>query len=98
MYSRGFIATITAMAPASRTGQPRASTGARSSRAHLWLLQASSAGNATSDMINAAPSGMSWLSSMQDGFASAAQGNGLMIALGLAAISAASCSCCSPTP
>ena len=56
--------------------------------AYLWLLQASSAGHATSDMINAAPSGMSWLSSMQDGFASAAQGNGLVIALGLAAVSA----------
>jgi hypothetical protein len=57
--------------------------------AYLWLLQASSAANATHDMINAAPSGMSWLSSVQDGFASAAQGNGLIIALLLAALSAA---------
>ena len=57
--------------------------------AYLWLLQASAAANATSDMINAAPSGMSWLSSMQNGFASVAQGNGLIIALVLSALSAA---------
>jgi hypothetical protein len=57
--------------------------------AYLWLLQASSATNATHDMINAAPSGMSWLSSLQDDFANAAQGNGLIIALVLAALSAA---------
>ena len=56
--------------------------------AYLWLLQASSAANATHDMINAAPSGMSWLSSVQDGFANSAQGNGLIIALLLAALSA----------
>ena len=56
--------------------------------AYLWLLQASSAANATRNMIDAAPSGMSWLSSMQDGFASVAQGNGLIIALVLAALSA----------
>jgi hypothetical protein len=57
--------------------------------AYLWLLEASAAGNATRDMINAAPSGMSWLSSMQDGFAKAAAGHGLLIALVLAALSAA---------
>jgi hypothetical protein len=57
--------------------------------AYLWLLQASSSANAIHDMINAAPSGMSWLSSMQDGFASAAQGNGLILALILCAVSAA---------
>lgn len=57
--------------------------------AYLWLLQSSSAADATRDMINAAPSGMSWLSSMQDGFASVAHGNGLIIALVLAAVSAA---------
>jgi hypothetical protein len=56
--------------------------------AYLWLLQSSSATNATRDMINAAPSGMSWLSSMQDGFANVAQGNGLPIAIVLAAVSA----------
>jgi hypothetical protein len=57
--------------------------------AYLWLLQVSAGPNATHDMINAAPSGMSWLSSMQDGFASAARGNGLVIALVLSALSAA---------
>ncbi|MGH2862763.1 MAG: hypothetical protein ACRDLT_14845, partial [Solirubrobacteraceae bacterium] len=57
--------------------------------AYLWLLQSSAAANATRDMINAAPSGMSWLSSLQDGFANAAQGNGLIIALCLSALSAA---------
>ena len=57
--------------------------------AYLWLLQASSGANASYDMINAAPSGMSWLSSMQDGFASVANGNGLIIALALSALSAA---------
>ena len=57
--------------------------------AYLWLLQASSSANSISDMINAAPSGMSWLSSMQDGFAGAAQGNGLILALILSALSAA---------
>lgn len=56
--------------------------------AYLWLLQSSSATNATRNMIDAAPSGMSWLSSLQDGFASVAQGNGLIIALALAALSA----------
>ena len=57
--------------------------------AYLWLLQASSSANAIHDMIGAAPSGMSWLSSMQNGFASAAQGNGLLLATILAAVSAA---------
>lgn len=57
--------------------------------AYLWLLQSSSAANATRDMIDAAPSGMSWLSSTQDGFASVAHGNGLLIALLLGALSAA---------
>jgi hypothetical protein len=55
----------------------------------LWLAAPSSSANAVHDTINAAPSGMSWLSSMQDGFASAAKGNGLVIALILAAASAA---------
>ncbi len=57
--------------------------------AYLWLLQSSSSANAIHDMINAAPSGMSWLSSMQDGFASVTQGNGLILALILCAVSAA---------
>lgn len=55
---------------------------------YLWLLQASAAPNAIHDMINAAPSGMSWLSSLQDGFASVTQGDGLVLAVILAAVSA----------
>jgi hypothetical protein len=57
--------------------------------AWLWLLAPSSSANATHDAINAAPSGMSWLSSVQDGAASVTKGNGLVIALVLAATSAA---------
>jgi len=56
--------------------------------AWLWLLGPNSTANATHDAINAAPSGMSWLSTVQDWVASAAQGNGLVIALVLAAVSA----------
>ena len=56
--------------------------------AWLWLLGANSGGNATRDAINAAPSGMSWLSTVQDWVASGAQGNGVAIALVLAALSA----------
>jgi hypothetical protein len=55
---------------------------------YLWLLQSSSSANAIHDMINAAPSGMSWLSSLQDGFASLTKGNGLIFALIFAALSA----------
>jgi hypothetical protein len=57
--------------------------------AWLWLQSASAAPNAIHDLINAAPSGMSWLSSLQDGFASVAKGNGVAISLVLAAASAA---------
>jgi hypothetical protein len=56
--------------------------------AWLWLVEAGGA-NGIHNAINAAPSGMSWLSSMQDGFASAAQGNGVVIALILAVASGA---------
>lgn len=56
--------------------------------AYLWLLQSSASPNAIHDMINAAPSGMSWLSSMQDGFASFTSGNGFIFALLMAAFSA----------
>jgi hypothetical protein len=56
--------------------------------AWLWLLGANNSANATHDLINAAPSGMSWLSSLQDWVANAAQGNGVVIALLLAALSA----------
>jgi hypothetical protein len=57
--------------------------------AWLWLQQSSSSANAIHDAINAAPSGMSWLSSLQDGFASVTKGNGLIFALIFAALSAA---------
>jgi hypothetical protein len=57
--------------------------------AWLWLTAPSSSANAVTNAINAAPSGMSWLSSTQNGFASAAAGNGLVIAFVFAALSAA---------
>jgi hypothetical protein len=57
--------------------------------AWLWLGSASAAPNAIHDLIDAAPSGMSWLSSLQDGFASVARGNGVAISLVMAAASAA---------
>lgn len=57
--------------------------------AWLWLLGPNSSANATRDAINAAPSGMSWLSTAQEWAASAAKGNGLPIALVLAGVSAA---------
>jgi hypothetical protein len=50
----------------------------------LWLLAVNSTANATTTLINAAPSGMSWLSTVQDWAASAASGNGLIIAVVLA--------------
>ena len=43
--------------------------------AWLWLVEAGGA-NGIHNAINAAPSGMSWLSSVQDGFASITKGNG----------------------
>ena len=54
----------------------------------LWLLEANSSANATRNAINAAPSGMSWLSTVQDWVANRAAGNGLIIALALALASA----------
>jgi hypothetical protein len=57
--------------------------------AWLWMLAPSSSANATHDAINAAPSGMSWLSTVQDWAANAARGNGLVIAIVLALASAA---------
>ena len=57
--------------------------------AWLWLLAPSSSANAVSNAINAAPSGMSWLSTVQDWAAKAAGGNGLAIAFVMAALSLA---------
>jgi hypothetical protein len=53
----------------------------------LWLLAVSSSADATRSLINAAPSGMSWLSTTQDWAANAATGNGLIIALALTFLS-----------
>ncbi len=55
----------------------------------LWLLAVNSSADATRTLINAAPSGMSWLSTVQDWVADAAKGNGLIIALVLAFVSVA---------
>jgi hypothetical protein len=56
--------------------------------AWLWLLGANSSADATREAVNAAPSGMSWLSTVQDWAANAARGNGTAIALVLALVSA----------
>ena len=55
----------------------------------LWLIGPNSSANATHDAIAAAPSGMGWLSSLQRHVADATKGNGLFIALVLAAVSVA---------
>lgn len=57
--------------------------------AWVWLMEPASSANATSGAIKAAPSGMSWLSEVQRWAAEGAKGNGLPIALVLAALSAA---------
>jgi hypothetical protein len=81
--------------PIGRPGGLLGVRGARLTWAVLWLVMAwlwleapSADPNAIHDAINAAPSGMSWLSSVQDGFASVSQGNGVVIAMILAAVSA----------
>jgi hypothetical protein len=56
--------------------------------AYLWLVEAGGA-NGIHNAIDAAPSGMSWLSSVQDGFANITKGNGLIFSLVLGALSAA---------
>ena len=57
--------------------------------AWLWLLAPNSSANATQDALTATDSGIGWLNSVQTHLASAAQGDGLVIALVLAAVSAA---------
>lgn len=54
----------------------------------LWLNGASSGANATRDAVLAGDSGFSWLSHLQSTVASAVAGNGLIIALTLAILSA----------
>lgn len=56
--------------------------------AWLWLVEGGGA-NGIHNAINAAPSGMSWLSSLQDGFASITQGNGVIFSLILGVLSIA---------
>lgn len=81
--------------PGGRPGGLLGVRGARLAWGALWLLMAwlwleapSSSANAITNAINAAPSGMSWLSTIQDSAANAAKGDGLVIALFAAALSA----------
>jgi len=53
----------------------------------LWLLAANSSANATYSLIKAVPAGMGWLASLQNGFADASKGHGLIISIVLAALS-----------
>jgi hypothetical protein len=57
--------------------------------AWMWLLVPNSTANATHDQIGEAPSGARWLTSIEHGVANGAKGNGLLIALILALVSAA---------
>jgi hypothetical protein len=82
--------------PSRRPGGLLGVQGARIVWAGLWLLMAwlwleapSSSANAITNSINAAPSGMSWLSTVQNWAANGAKGHGLVIALILAAVCAA---------
>lgn len=82
--------------PNGRPGGLLGVRGARTLWALLWLLMAwlwleapSAAPGAVSSMINAAPSGMSWLSSVQEWVATALKGDGVAVAVVLAAASAA---------
>ena len=82
--------------PGQRPGGLLGVRGARTAWAALWLVLAwlwlgapSSSANAITGAIDAAPSGMSWLSTVQDWVARGAKGNGLPIVLVLALASAA---------
>lgn len=57
--------------------------------AWLWLEAPSSNPNAITTAINATPSGMSWLSTVQDWAATGAAGHGIPIAIALAGLSLA---------
>jgi hypothetical protein len=57
--------------------------------AFLWLTPPSTAANGITNVVNAAPSGMSWLSTVQNWVANGASGNGEWIAILLAVVSAA---------
>jgi len=56
--------------------------------AWLWLMEPSSSANATSSMLNGTPAGIGPLDSLQNSLASDTRGDGLVIALVLAAVSA----------
>jgi hypothetical protein len=81
--------------PNGRPGGLLGVRGARAAWAALWLVMAwlwlvdAGGANGVTNAINAAPSGMSWLSSVQNWFANAAKGDGTAIAIVLAAVSAA---------
>jgi hypothetical protein len=82
--------------PGERPGGLLGVSGVRTAWAVLWILMAwlwleapSSGANAVTGAITAAPSGMSWLSTVQDWVANLAQGDGLPIALVMAVLSAA---------
>jgi hypothetical protein len=80
-------------------GRPGGLLGVRNSRvawmvlwlvmAWMWLVAANSNPNATHDAIQAAPSGMSWLTSLNNHVASWTSGHGLLIAVVLAIASVA---------
>jgi hypothetical protein len=53
----------------------------------LWLLAVNSSANATYNLIKAAPAGMGWIASVQNGFMNASKGHGLIISVVLAALS-----------
>jgi hypothetical protein len=53
----------------------------------LWLLAVNSSANATYSLIKAAPAGPAWLATLQDDFANATKGHGLIISVVLAAVS-----------
>jgi hypothetical protein len=82
--------------PGERPGGLLGARGARTAWVTLWILMAwlwlqepSSGANAISNSINAAPSGMSWLSTVQNWAAAGARGEGLLIAAPVAFLSAA---------
>jgi hypothetical protein len=56
--------------------------------AWLWLSAAGTMPNAVSEAINGAPSGIGWVTSMQQWFVTATEGHGLVIGLVLAGASA----------
>lgn len=82
--------------PGARPGGLLGVRGARTAWAALWLVMAwlwleapSSNASAISDSVKAAPSGMSWLSTLQEWVTKGLHGNGVAPAIALAFLSAA---------